>query len=485
MIVCAAADTAWFANVGPVAGLSSFSLTNSGEKIAIRNASGISVDSLYFSDAWYEGSFKSDGGWSLERIDTSFICFNASNWTASTNTAGGTPGTINSVASIFTDEEPPVPLRAFCPDPVSICIQFSEPLELLYIDSIRVEVPAGLQVQQIHSAGGDYTRILVVLDDSIPSGVPFRLLISGIWDCPGNAMPDRQEVKFGIADSALKPDVILNEVLFNPHEGGADFIELYNRGQIMADLTDYTVLSYDDETGLPDEVVEIDGDPWLLFPGEYAVLSSEPEKVAAFYTSPYPRSFPAMDDLPAMNVDAGEIGILFRGVTADRMRYAETDHFQLLTDFKGISLERIDPDRSSGDKSNWHSAAEPAGFATPGKINSQYAPGGGTSSEVAVEPEVFSPDNDGVDDVVTFRIKTPGAGYIGSIMIFHSEGRPIRELVSQQLTGADASYSWDGITDDGERAPMGLYIAVMQFFTLEGDVRQYKISVVLAADFGK
>jgi hypothetical protein len=465
-----------------VAGISSLSLTNSGEKIAIRNSAGLSIDSLTFSDSWFEGTYKADGGWTLERIDTSFTCFNRSNWAAAIHPSGGTPGKVNSIAAVFLDDDPPVPVRAFCPDPVSFQIVFSEPLEFSLIDSIDIDILSGIQVMNVSSAGGDNTHILASLSDSISTGITYRCLVSGARDCPGNLMSANQEIWFGMADSSQVPDVVINEVLFNPPDGGADFVELFNRGSVIADLTSFSLLSYDEETGLPDEVAEIDGDPWLLFPGEYAVLSESPAAVAAFYSTTFPRGFPEMDDIPAMNVDAGDIGILFRGNPADRFRYTEEDHFQLLNDFKGISLERIDPYRASGDQSNWHSASEPSGFATPGFRNSQFASGDSSHTEVVADPEVFSPDNDGVDDVVTFRVRTPGAGYIGSINIFHSEGRPVRELASEHLSGTEASYSWDGTTDSGTRAPMGIYIALLEFFTIEGTVQRYRVAVVLAGD---
>jgi hypothetical protein len=483
LIVCAASDTAWFTGYGITAGLSSFSLTNSGEKIAIRAPSGLSIDSLTFSDSWYGGTYKGDGGWTLERVDTSFVCFHRNNWLPADNSVGGTPGQPNSVAALFSDNEPPVPLRAYCPDATSVKVIFSEALEPVYIDSIEVSLTSGNQVADVISGGSDNGSILILLADSVKRGIVYECVIGNVRDCPGNKMEAQQILKYGLPDTLLPPDVVINEVLFNPPIDGVDFIELYNRGTVIADLTLFTVLSYDEETGQPDEVSEIDGEPWLLFPGAYAIVTESPSAIAAHYRSPYPAGFVMLEDLPAMNIDAGEIGVLFKGDVIDRFEYNEEYHFDLLNDVKGISLERIDPFRTSADISNWHSAAETAGFATPGSRNSQFATGEFPQAEVFAAPEIFSPDNDGLDDVVTFHVQTPGAGYIGSVVIYHSEGRPVKQLASQQLTGTENTYSWDGTTDWGSRAPLGLYVAVLQFFSIEGDVRQYKVPVVLAVKF--
>ena len=478
LIICAVSDTGWFSAFGKVAPVTSLSLTNSGEKVSVRDNSGAAVDSLTYSDEWFDGSYKADGGWSLERIDTEFTCFSRSNWTAAENPAGGTPGAVNSVAGVFTDDEAPVALRAFCGDPVTVKVIFSEPLDPQLASLVQADFP--IQVTSI--TAGDQASLILHLADSLERGIAYSGILTGVSDCPGNSAGD-QQVLFGLPDTVTEPEVIINEVLFNPSEGGADFIELYNRGNTITDLTRFTVLSYDEVTGQPDEVTEIEGEPWLLFPGAFAVLTEAPEAVAASYRSNYPQSFLMLEDLPAMNIDAGEIGILYNGKPADRFRYSEEDHFALLQDVKGVSLERISDQRPAGDKSNWHSAAETAGFATPGYRNSQYVAFDANQSEVTAVPEIFSPDNDGHEDVVTFMVTVPGAGYIGNILIYHSGGRPVRELASHQLAGTESSYSWDGTTDDGTKAPAGIYVAVLEFFSLQGDVKRYKVPVVLAVKF--
>ena len=48
-------------------------------------------------------------------------------------------------------------------------------------------------------------------------------------------------------------------------------------------------------------------------------------------------------------------------------------HNKLLNDFKGVSLERINPSMPTNQSSTWQSAAQAAGFATPTYRNSQYS----------------------------------------------------------------------------------------------------------------
>ena len=74
-----------------------------------------------------------------------------------------------------------------------------------------------------------------------------------------------------------------------------------------------------------------------------------------------------------------------------------------------MSLERVNPNRPSNERSNWHSAAASVGYATPAYKNSQYSDDLYTD-EITIEPAYFSPDNDGFQDLldICFNFKNPG-----------------------------------------------------------------------------
>ena len=60
--------------------------------------------------------------------------------------------------------------------------------------------------------------------------------------------------------------------------------------------------------------------------------------------------------------------------------------FGLLNITKGVSLERIDFNRPTQDRTNWHSAAEDIGFGTPAYKNSQYNDAGETDNTIEITP---------------------------------------------------------------------------------------------------
>lgn len=101
--------------------------------------------------------------------------------------------------------------------------------------------------------------------------------------------------------------------------------------------------------------------------------------------------------------------------------------FALIDNVEGVSLERIDPDRPTQDSMNWHSAASTVGFGTPTYRNSQYSIPE-TGNEITLSPQVFSPDGDGFNDVLSISYLFDQAGYTANIKIFDSQGVKQRTL---------------------------------------------------------
>ncbi len=135
------------------------------------------------------------------------------------------------------------------------------------------------------------------------------------------------------------------------------------------------------------------------------------------------------------------------------------------------------------DIMNWHSAAENAGFATPGYRNSQYFQELGGSSFLTVINPLFSPDNDGRDDVITVILHPDEAGYIVNVYLFDSEGNLIRNLIRNRLVSSEDQIIWDGTDDNRKKAPIGIYIMYAEFFKPDGKKQNVKKAIVLGGKF--
>jgi Lamin Tail Domain len=108
VILCATTQVVNFTSYGTTLGVTSIpSLNNAGDPLTLKNNLGTTIDYVNYSDTWYNDGTKDDGGWTLEQINPNAGCLNASNWSASNDVAGGTPGAVNSIYNTTPDVTPP------------------------------------------------------------------------------------------------------------------------------------------------------------------------------------------------------------------------------------------------------------------------------------------------------------------------------------------------------------------------------------------
>ena len=154
--------------------------------------------------------------------------------------------------------------------------------------------------------------------------------------------------------------------------------------------------------------------------------------------------------------------------------------FPLLNYYDGVALERINPNVNVSDNTNWHSAAESVGFGTPGYQNSQFVSNRDNTDEIVIDPEIFSPDNDGYEDLINIKYKFDTPGYVMSVTVYNAEGYQIKKLVNNEYLGTEGSVSWDGINDNNTKASVGIYVFYISVYDTEGNVKKYKKTGVLA-----
>lgn len=473
-----------------VIGVTSFpSLTNTNGTIVIRNASGTIIHSIAYSDTWYQNSTKADGGWSLEQIDPLNPCSGATNWRASNSTTGGTPGYQNSIFAANPDVVSPRLVRVSVLTADSIRLWFSESLDsasMMNLASYTIDNSIGNPVS-INPIGSDFTRCDLKLPSSIVAGITYTITVDfQLSDCVGNSLAAPGTAAFALPEAILPNDIVINEVLFDPNDGGVDFVEIYNRSAKVVDLKNLVLCTDDTITNTLSDINIIAPEGFLLFPGQYLVLSESGAAVQMQYPNNTDINLCLdMDNIPSMNVDGDIVVLADTGFhVIDKLIYLSAWHFPLLQETKGVSLERIDYNRTTQDATNWHSAAETAGFATPTKQNSEFNPSGGDDGAVSITQQIFSPDGDGFNDVVNIDYHFTDPGYAANITIFDARGRLVRTLIRGELIGTEkGTYSWDGTMDDRTKARVGAYIVYFEVYSADGKTKKYKRSCVLAAQF--
>lgn len=459
-------------------------LTNSGQTLTLRSPQGTVISTVAYTDSWYQDAAKQDGGYSLEQIDPTNPCAGMSNWRASNNMNGGTPGLQNSIYASNPDNTPPQVLRVGVIAVDTIQLYFNEPLDstsmtnlAIYMIDNSIGIPT-----QVKVIGPDFKSVLLTLATPLSIGTIYTITVNNaITDCVGNALGTDNTARFAIPETALPNDIVINEILFNPKSPGFDFVEIYNRSNKVIDLKTLRISEYDTITNTILSPQSISADGYLIFPQEYILLSENGAFVKTQFTTTNPEGFLDVANLPTMNDDAGTVCLSTATDIIDNFKYYDNMHFGLLTVTEGISLERIDFDRPTQDRTNWHSAAEAVGFATPAYKNSQYNDAGETENAIEIIPEVFSPDEDGMNDVVNINYHFDTPGFIANVTVYDSKGRIVKHLIQNELLGIKGTFSWDGINDDREKARIGIYIFYFEVFDLSGNVKYYKKTCVLAS----
>ncbi|RFC54160.1 lamin tail domain-containing protein [Brumimicrobium aurantiacum] len=452
------------------------SLNNAGDDIELKTENGIIVDKLTYTNAWYQDENKEDGGWSIERINPELPCSSADNWMASVDLNGGTPGTQNSVYSNAPDQDAPIVVGFETELPNRLKLFFSEGLDSLSIENASFSSNPSLTIA---------TRIV---DEKYPSEVIFEFVealvpgelysydLIGFSDCSGNS--NDYSGSFVLPQTPEKGDLIINEILFNPLTGGADFVEIYNKSDKFIDLLDWELAKFDDDTVASQKAVE---QSYVLSPDDYVVLTTDTTFQIMNYPFAIPGKFIEMSSLPSYNNDSSTVYLIYDDTVMDKVAYTDEWHFSLINDDKGVSLERFSAEEESNSAANWHSASETVGFATPGRVNSQNINPNQEGGTLSLSSKSFSPDGDGFEDALLLTYEVSSPDLMGDIVIYDDKGRMIKEVFKNHLLGNEGTVKWEGTREDGTKASIGPYIIMFEIFDLESSkIETIKKVVTLA-----
>ncbi|MEO1022770.1 MAG: lamin tail domain-containing protein [Bacteroidota bacterium] len=465
-------------------------LNNSSDAIVIRDANGIRMDSLTYTQAW------GGDGVSLERRDPYAASNDSSNWTNSLTDEGSTPGFINST---------------FKPDSTAPEILFAKgsewDIELVFSEFVTVKGNTQfelngteLRLQEFGHTTGNMIRLTIPVSESEPETGERILTIFNLYDVKGN---QSQISQTAVAQPVTSGKLVINEILFDPRSDPDDnlpdqteYIEVFNAGKHTLSLEG--IVLHD----APDE----DGEIRRLLPTTTTFRSIAPEEYLLFYADPNAETFMESSlnayfelnpeneyrfiriDRSSLSLSADHDAIYLAdssGFVIDSVFFNENWHNPNLLSSDGVALERIDPLGQSNESSNWGSSTDVSG-GTPAAANSIFQePGTPPSGEgITFSTNPFSPDGDGFEDnlIISYRLDDPD--YLVRVRIFDRYGREVRELADGFAAGFEGTLTWDGLTDHGTRNRVGIYIVLFEAFNSStGGKRNFKETVVLARRF--
>lgn len=482
VIVCSSSALPGLSAFGNAISVTSFpSLDNDGEVLLLKAPNGSVIHALTYSTEWYANQLKKEGGWSLEMIDTQNPCSGKSNWKASIHADGGTPGTKNSVDALNNDQTSPQLKNAFTTDNTTILLVFDEPLDSVSGTIIsNYSIDGGISLANAEPLPPLFNLVQLKTNNPLSANTIYNITVNNITDCKSNTVGTANTTKTGLAADATAGDGVVNEILFNPRSNAYDYVEFFNKSDKILDASKLYIANRN-SSGVISSITPLSTTPFYFFPGDYLVITENADNLSLNYLVKNPGAIFILSPVASFPDDKGTVILLNQqGDIIDEVSYIDDWHFKLIENAEGVSLERIDANGPSQNADNWHSASSTAGYGTPGYKNSQFKNQQNIAAAIEVSPKVFSPDNDGFDDIATVQYKTTEPGFVATITIFDAAGRPIRNLVRNSTLSINGSWNWDGLDDKGLKLPIGTYILFTEIFNLQGKKNKFKNVVVLA-----
>ncbi len=484
MIVCHNQNVPELISFGETIGLVSFpTLNNDGDRLELYYQQSRLIDKIHYTDSWYTDNHKKSGGFSLELINPHNKCSHSQeNWGTSNSPLGGTPGQQNSIWDEFTEIRKPQIAAVKVVNHRILRVAFNQVLRL---DAIQpgYSISPDISVDSIRIIPENPSEWEFYFNTAVKENQVYELRFkSGLTNCNNYSLLEDLTVHFGISQAPAPSDLIINEVLFNPRSGGSDYLEIYNRSQKIIDISDLILTRYQDDPKayIPLEI------PYLLLPSRYLCITPSIDGISKYYKIKNPAAL-IEHPIPVMPNQQGQMSILYNfgqnWVSIDQLNYHESYHSPFIVNPDGISLERINPDVVEPSPSNWQSAAESAGFGTPGYQNSQYLQNEPEQNKITFRKRVFSPNGDGVDDELYIQINTNQAGYILNGQIYDMSGRMIDILFNQEIIGTNGMITWDGYLSNGVKAKLGRYILLLELLHANGSSQRFKETIVIADFF--
>lgn len=356
VILTAASSVGDYSSYGTTLNIGSMTLTNGGELLVLKTATGQTIDSVEYELAWYQDAIKDDGGWSLELINPTLVCEGASNWIAANAPIGGTPGQQNSVFDNTPDTQAPDLLSAGFSGPTTVVLEFDQLLDNTANNPANYTI-SNNTVTNANLVGT--TTVNLTLATAMTDGTTYIITVNGLTDCSGNVTVNAVDsFDFITIQRANFKELIITEIMADPSPvvglPEVEYVELYNNSSKNLDLANYVLFESSNRV-LPSQI---------LRPNEYAIVCSAAD---APLMSGYGIVVP-ISNLSLTN--SGELLQLYNdnGVTLDSVEYEEDWYQDANKEDGGWSLALINPNLWCKGGDNWIASLAAAG-GTPGAAN--------------------------------------------------------------------------------------------------------------------
>jgi hypothetical protein len=481
-------DTAGFRAAHPAAGstllqsptLPTFLFNNNGDAAVLADPIGSVVDSIRYLPP--RGMI---AGTSLERIEPLGSSTDTGNWGPSPDPGRSTPGRQNYLTPLEQD------LRAvalYCTGEIALMVRN---VGRKAVDAFSVEFSrdengdsAAQPSEMIGTASVEgplrpAESILVRLSRPLSEYGRQYLMATVSYD--DDMRPADNQIGMTVVMPFPPQTMVINEIMYEPVAGQSEYVELFNPTERAVDVGGWRISDVRDTSHTSNKHVMstasrmVPSRGYLVIATDSALLTRFPELRASA------ASLVVRPSLFTLNNGGDNIVVSDEtGNAVDSIHYLPSWHNAEVEHPSGRSLERINPWLGSNDRRNWSTCASPRG-GTPGERNSLYTPSLSPSAAMAWSPNPFSPDGDGLEDVSLLGYTLSVQVAVIRVRIYDAGGRLVRTLADGEPSGAQGSLVWNGLTDRGERARMGIYIVLMEALGAEGERLETLKNVVVVA----
>jgi hypothetical protein len=480
VIICNEEYLEEFKPYGNCSGVASLPALSLSDKISLQDSQQFMIHQVNYSDEWIKNNAPVYTC-SIELIDPYNPCTQAQNWRGSKHPMGATPGFKNSVAATNPDEQDPQLLRVYAPSKNQLQLSFTEELDSLSLtDSLNFCLNQTLYANYFRVLPNNRKKLELLFPENLDSMVNYALHIKQASDCAGNVKQEILSQDFQLPQEAKPGELVINELLFNPKPGAYDFIELYNTSDHSIQLSNLHLINFgSDRERNMDILFALEG--YQIQAHEHLAISENPA-LANTGKAAYNEALWIPTPIPSMSDEGTQLILVNpQNITLDSVSVDEKNHLSFLYDKEGVSLEKINPFEAGYQGSNWSSASEESGYSSATQQNSQYRTTQ-TNGQFNCALPYFSPDKDGINDLMTFTYQTEEEKCIGNLFIYNLKGQLIKEVCSSCILANKGEYHWQGDTQTGAKAGIGNYIALWKVYNAAGEIAHQKLSFSLLAN---
>ncbi len=248
------------------------------------------------------------------------------------------------------------------------------------------------------------------------------------------------------------PPLLVSEILSAPRAGCPQFVELYNAGSTVLDLTGFAIR----DTRLKPAVIA--SDSLVIAPREFVVLSPDPD-VLRTCVNVSGRVFDVNGTWPSFNKSgstfADSVVVMDRfEIAVDAVAYPG-----LKTSQTGFSLERVDLFATEAPRTAVWSLSRASG-GSPGSMSAS-----GLSEPPRAACDV-SPNPFVAGDLLRVAVaSTDGVARV-TVRVYEPSGRRVADIGT--ASSFPAVLLWDGRAADGEWVRAGIFVLACESFSADG-----------------